>query len=743
MKNPQEELDKVWRGWTIKEALGEGAFGKVYAIERNEFGNVYRAALKVLEVPQSQSEVKSIRTESMDESSVTNYFYGMVENVVAEFTLMSKLQGNSNIVSYQDHAVVEKQDEFGWIIFIRMELLKSLNDILQSEILQGRDFLKIGMDICKALEVCSQYNIIHRDIKPDNIFRSDTGEYKLGDFGIARQLEKTMVGLSRKGTFSYMAPEVYNQQSYNATVDIYSLGILLYRFFNNNRMPFLPPYPEPVAYSDKDAAERIRLSGEDMPAPCNAGESLSRVIRKACAYKPIDRYQTAKELYDDLAILYAQGDASEQNRTADQTVVLWDLAEETLVTDTDKTVPVKDIPAPEVEKKSRLPLVVAAVFGCVVVLTAGLVFLRTNMNRHNESDADVAISAESGEWAGIERNAADKIGTTFDANFYACDISGIVHYMKKQYGEDIMNRCQIYELDANANNYVIQMQDEDIVKYLFIIPEAEPDRYQALNADGLFFASSDGGVFYLEKNIRVTAPVVPDSMEEVSVNGKDFVLKIFTIQDYPEWQKGHPASAYILTDSKERIRRILLMTAGDRLLRSDITYDGDDRVIKTHGLGVTFGTSQWQALSWQSAEGNTLEATEEEVGTFLKDSILKMPYRFTDSILDGIEEDSNAEYGYDSQGNLSQVHIADLMGDNDKDWSFTYGDGGRVKAEKTASLPSGDSEREAFTLERDADGLLVTLISVDESSNAGNGDENSQLVEIHYSYNADGSMVAE
>ena len=81
----QSELDNIWRGWTIKETLGEGAFGRVYAIERIEFGNVYRSALKVLEVPKSQDEVKSIRAEGMDEDSVTSYFYSMVEDIVAEF----------------------------------------------------------------------------------------------------------------------------------------------------------------------------------------------------------------------------------------------------------------------------------------------------------------------------------------------------------------------------------------------------------------------------------------------------------------------------------------------------------------------------------------------------------------------------------------------------------------------------------------------------------------------------------
>lgn len=99
---------------------------------------------------------------------------------------MSKLRGNSNIVSYEDHNVIEKQDgEFGWDIFIRMELLTPIVQYFTDNAPTQQDIIKLGIDICKALEVCGKYNIIHRDIKPSNIFVSDVGEFKLGDFGVA------------------------------------------------------------------------------------------------------------------------------------------------------------------------------------------------------------------------------------------------------------------------------------------------------------------------------------------------------------------------------------------------------------------------------------------------------------------------------------------------------------------------------------------------------------------------------
>ena len=301
--NYYKKYEPIFGKWHIVRELGEGGFGKVFEIERRDFGGTYKAALKAITIPQSQSEVKDILASGMDEQSVTSYFRGFVEEMIAEFVLMSKLKGHSNIVSYEDHDVIQHAEGIGWDIFIRMELLTPLLDYTRKSDLSRSDVIKLGIDICKALEVCRKNNIIHRDIKPQNIFISDLGDFKLGDFGIARTVEKTMGGLSKKGTYHYMAPEVFKSEPYGASVDIYSLGIVLYRFMNNNRLPFFPPFPSPIKFSDSDAALARRMKGETIPAPANADEALSRVILKACAYSPKDRYLSPSDMRRDLEAL--------------------------------------------------------------------------------------------------------------------------------------------------------------------------------------------------------------------------------------------------------------------------------------------------------------------------------------------------------------------------------------------------------------------------------------------------------
>ena len=301
----------VLDGWKIIRLLGEGSYGKVFEIERSEFGQTYRAALKVITVPQSSAEVRSVISEGMSVSQAEAYFHGIVEELMHEFSIMFKLKGTANIVSCEDLRVLEHPDGIGWDILIRMELLHPLLPYVYEHPMARRDIIRLGIDICKALELCQRYNVIHRDIKPENIFISDNGDYKLGDFGIARTIERTTSGLSKKGTYSYMAPEVYAGKEYGFSVDTYSLGLVLYRMLNKNRGPFLPQPPEAITFSSREQALARRMSGEALPRPFYGEGRLGEIVLKACAFDPKDRYSSPQQLRQELeAILYTQTDAA-------------------------------------------------------------------------------------------------------------------------------------------------------------------------------------------------------------------------------------------------------------------------------------------------------------------------------------------------------------------------------------------------------------------------------------------------
>jgi hypothetical protein len=132
---------------------------------------------------------------------------------------------------------------------------------------------------------------------------SQYGDFKLGDFGIARQIERTMSGLSKKGTYSYMAPEVFRGDEYGASVDTYSLGIVMYRFLNHNRLPFMPDFPNSITPHDKEDALRRRMSGEPLPPIPGADPSLNEIVLKACACDRGARFACALEMREALDTL--------------------------------------------------------------------------------------------------------------------------------------------------------------------------------------------------------------------------------------------------------------------------------------------------------------------------------------------------------------------------------------------------------------------------------------------------------
>jgi len=303
MGNQYKVGDVVLDHWTLIRLLGEGNCGRVFEAEREDYGTSYKSAIKIITIPQKPSEINSVRASGMDEGSLNAYFHGFVEEIVREFALMSRLEGTANVVNYHDHTVIEHRGTIGWDVLIRMEILTPLLDYSNDNVITQKTALKLGIDICRALEICQKFNILHRDIKPENIFVSELGDFKLGDFGIARTVEKTTSALSRKGTYTYMAPEVYRNEDYGSSVDIYSLGLVLYWMLNDKRTPFLPEYPIPITFTDQEAARAKRINGTPLPAPKNADSKLAEIIQRACSYEPKHRYASPSEMRQELEII--------------------------------------------------------------------------------------------------------------------------------------------------------------------------------------------------------------------------------------------------------------------------------------------------------------------------------------------------------------------------------------------------------------------------------------------------------
>ena len=302
-------MTSQYPGWEFVETLGGGSFGKVYKARKvDAFGEDTFSAIKVMTIPEDKSEISSYRDDGMDDESITALLRARVKEITSEFKLLSKLRGNTNVVSYEDHEIIPHEDGQGWDIYIRMELLTALPNYISAKFDNGvpndQTVIKLGIDICKALELCKVHNIIHRDIKPQNIFVNDIGDFKLGDFGIAKTADHS-TRATKTGTYTYMAPEVYKDLPYHHSVDLYSLGLVLYWLLNERRGPFLALPPEPVRPGDLDQSLIKRMGGHPLPAPKHGSEDLKRVILKACSFQPRDRWSSATEMRKALEAVLA------------------------------------------------------------------------------------------------------------------------------------------------------------------------------------------------------------------------------------------------------------------------------------------------------------------------------------------------------------------------------------------------------------------------------------------------------
>ena len=287
---------ELWPEWEIVENIGAGAYGTVYKLKRKDIGGVYYSALKVISIPRDEYELGQMRNQQMTETQICDYYYQMVERISKEFTVMERLKGNTNIVSYEDHKIVPHKNKPGWDILIRMELLTSLPEYLKTHDMSENNICKLGIDICNALILCEKEKIIHRDIKPGNIFVSDFGDYKLGDFSLVKYVDFSVDISSPKGTYAYIAPEIYRGAEYDYSADIYSLGLILYRLLNRGRGPFQPLPPEKMTAEIVEISNQKRLKADSFPKPVDASHVFSTIVLKACACNPNKRYKNAVEL---------------------------------------------------------------------------------------------------------------------------------------------------------------------------------------------------------------------------------------------------------------------------------------------------------------------------------------------------------------------------------------------------------------------------------------------------------------
>lgn len=198
-----------------------------------------------------------------------------------------------NVVSIYD---VGQEDEVHYIVMEYVEG-KNLNEIIKERApLQVDESIRIASQICDALDHAHQNQIIHRDIKPHNILIGRNGRVKVTDFGIARAVTSTTITQTGSvvGSVHYFSPEHAKGVATGEKSDLYSLGIVLYQMLTGV-LPFLGESPISVALKHlQEEFEEPRLLNPLIP------QSVENVILRSMRKNPEERYQSAKQMLQDL-----------------------------------------------------------------------------------------------------------------------------------------------------------------------------------------------------------------------------------------------------------------------------------------------------------------------------------------------------------------------------------------------------------------------------------------------------------
>ena len=265
------------------------------------------------------------------------------------------------------------------------------------------EVLQLGIDICQALEVCEDKNIIHRDIKPQNVIILEDGRVKIMDFGIAVALnagEFTQTN-SVMGTVYYIPPEQANGGAATIKSDIYSLGILMYELVTGH-VPFKGDNPVEVA---------IKHMNEPIPSICEYDpempQSIENIILRASAKNPRNRYESAWEMHEDLET------ALDKERFNEPKVV-YKYPEKGFDDDDDKPLPrggrvARNAENEETKKDKRMNKALIILGTIVGVLIAALLFVFILWPRIS-SGSDVEIPDVQGMTVEQAQNALEDDG---------------------------------------------------------------------------------------------------------------------------------------------------------------------------------------------------------------------------------------------------------------------------------------------------------------------------------------------
>jgi len=263
-------IGKTISHYKILEKIGEGGMGVVYKAQDTKLKRF--VALKLL--PPHVSESPEEKARFVHEAQ------------------------SASALNHPNITTIHEIDEFEGQMFIVMEYCegKTLRQIIERETPSIKRILDIGIQICEGLTAAHKREIVHRDVKSDNIMVTQEGQVKITDFGLAKLKGATKLTKARStlGTAAYMSPEQAQGEEVDQRSDIFSFGVVLYELLTR-RLPFEGEHQAAIIYS-------IINEEPQPPARFNnkVSQELERIVSKSLAKEKEERYQHIDDVLADL-----------------------------------------------------------------------------------------------------------------------------------------------------------------------------------------------------------------------------------------------------------------------------------------------------------------------------------------------------------------------------------------------------------------------------------------------------------
>lgn len=244
--------------------------------------------VKIISVPADQSKLDALLLAGAfaDKASALSYFADLADGIEQEAITLQRLSQLEGFEAFQNWQTVPMDDEeVGYDVYLIGSYRAALDRLLRRGSMTHLAAVNLGLDLCAALSACRRSGYLYVNLKPENIYIGGDNEYRIGDLGFLPLSSLAFASLPERYLSSYTAPEIADAYSaLNDTVDVYSVGLILYQAFNGGVLPF------------EDRAPETPLS-----APQYADVKMAEIILKACDPNPEVRWQSPQQMGQALA----------------------------------------------------------------------------------------------------------------------------------------------------------------------------------------------------------------------------------------------------------------------------------------------------------------------------------------------------------------------------------------------------------------------------------------------------------